>query len=42
MPLLAHGRLETWPGLGHGLLPVREAALDRIDAFLREVEAGGA
>lgn len=40
MPMLAHGRLETWPRLGHGLLPVSEAALDRIVAFLREVEAG--
>jgi hypothetical protein len=42
MPMLASGRLETWPKLGHGLLPVREAALDRIVAFLREVEAGPA
>jgi len=38
MPLLAHGQLVTWPKLGHGLLPVREAALDRIVAFLRELE----
>jgi predicted alpha/beta-hydrolase family hydrolase len=38
MPMLAHGRLETWPRMGHGLLPVREAALDRIVAFLREVD----
>ncbi len=37
---LAHGRLETWPRLGHGLLKVREEALDRIVAFLRQVEAG--
>lgn len=42
MPMLAHGRLETWPKLGHGLLPVREAALDRIAAFLREVDPGSA
>jgi predicted alpha/beta-hydrolase family hydrolase len=42
LPLLARGRLETWPRLGHGLLPVREAALDRIAAFLAEVEAAGA
>ena len=42
MPGLAHGRLETWPKLGHGLLPVREAALDRMVEFLREVEAGSA
>ena len=41
MPTLAVGRLETWPRLGHGLLPVREAALARIAAFLAEVEAGG-
>jgi predicted alpha/beta-hydrolase family hydrolase len=42
MPMLARGRLETWPKLGHGLLPVREAVLDRIAAFLAEVEAGTA
>ncbi len=42
IPMLAHGRLETWPKLGHGLLPIREAALDRITAFLREVVAGSA
>jgi predicted alpha/beta-hydrolase family hydrolase len=42
VPLLAEGRLETWPKVGHGLLPVREAALDRIVAFLGEVEAGSA
>lgn len=40
MPMLAQGRLETWPRLGHGLLPVREAVLDRIAAFLSGVEAG--
>ena len=40
MPMLERGRLEVWPKLGHGLLPVREAALDRIAAFLAEVEAG--
>ena len=28
------GRLVTWPKLGHGLLPVRDDALDRIAAFL--------
>ena len=42
MPMLALGRLETWPKLAHGLLPVREAVLDRIAAFLAEVEAGTA
>jgi pimeloyl-ACP methyl ester carboxylesterase len=41
MPLLPDGRLETWPRLGHGLLKVREAVLERIVAFLHEVEAGG-
>ncbi len=40
MPLLRAGRLETWPKLGHGLLPVRDEALGRIAAFLREVAAG--
>lgn len=39
IPLLPNGRLETWPKLGHGLLKVREAALDRIVAFLGQVEA---
>jgi predicted alpha/beta-hydrolase family hydrolase len=42
MPLLVQGRLETWPKLGHGLLPVREAVLDRIAAFLGQIEAGSA
>ena len=41
MPALVRGRLETWPKLGHGLLPVREAALDRIAAFLAGLEASG-
>ena len=40
MPMLALGRLETWPKQGHGLLPVREDVLDRIAAFLAEIEAG--
>ncbi len=35
---LPRGRLETWPRLGHGLLPVRDAAIARIVAFLRELE----
>ncbi len=39
MPMLARGRLETWPKLGHGLLTVREAAIARIVAFLRELDA---
>jgi pimeloyl-ACP methyl ester carboxylesterase len=40
MPMLAHGRLETWPRLGHGLLPVRDEALDRIAAFLATTVSG--
>ena len=38
MALLPRGRLELWPKVGHGLLPVREAALERIAAFLAELE----
>lgn len=38
MPALVNGRLVTYPRLGHGLLPVREDALDRIAAFLRGLE----
>jgi predicted alpha/beta-hydrolase family hydrolase len=33
--LLPDGRLETFPGLGHTLAPVRERALDLVAAFLR-------
>ena len=35
--LLANARLVTWPGLGHGVKPVLDDALDRVAAFLREV-----
>jgi predicted alpha/beta-hydrolase family hydrolase len=38
MPLLPDGRLELWPKVGHGLLAVREAALDRIVEFLAGLE----
>jgi len=38
MPLLADGRLELWPKVGHGLLPVRTEAVERIAAFLAELE----
>ncbi len=38
MPLLPDGHLELWPKLGHGLLPVREAALERIAAFLATLD----
>jgi predicted alpha/beta-hydrolase family hydrolase len=37
MPGLPDGRLAAFEGLGHGLLPVREVALDRMAAFLREL-----
>lgn len=40
MPALAAGRLVTWPRLGHSLLPVREAALDLMAAFLAELGTG--
>jgi predicted alpha/beta-hydrolase family hydrolase len=38
MALLSDGRLEVWPKVGHGLLPVREEAVARIAAFLAELE----
>ena len=34
--LLPHARLITFPGVGHGLLPVLDEAMDRVAAFLRE------
>ena len=34
MPLLRRGSLVTWPGLGHGLGPVLEEALDAVMAWL--------
>ena len=34
MPLLARGSLVTWPGLGHGLVPVLDEALDALVAWL--------
>jgi len=37
VPLLADGRLHTYPKLGHGLQPVLDDALDRVAGFLREV-----
>jgi predicted alpha/beta-hydrolase family hydrolase len=39
---LPNARLVTFPKLGHGLLPVREAALNHIAAFLAELDAGAA
>jgi predicted alpha/beta-hydrolase family hydrolase len=38
MPMLAMGQLETWPRRGHGLLPVRDAAIARIVVFLAELD----
>jgi uncharacterized protein len=37
---LPDGRLIVYPGLGHGLAPVREDALTRIAAFVRELGPG--
>jgi predicted alpha/beta-hydrolase family hydrolase len=37
VPLLADGRLVTYPKLGHTLKPVLADVLDRVAAFLREV-----
>jgi hypothetical protein len=34
VPLLHHGRLVTYPRVGHGLAPVLDDALDRIAAFV--------
>lgn len=42
MPKLRRGQLVTYPGIGHGLLPVREDALDRIATFLAGIDGGGA
>lgn len=39
MPTFPEGRLVTYQGLGHGLLPVRDDALDRIAAFLHDLGA---
>ncbi len=42
MPGLADGRLVTYPRLGHSLKPVLDHALDRMAAFLAEIDAGSA
>jgi predicted alpha/beta-hydrolase family hydrolase len=34
--LLPQAELVTFPGVGHGLLPVIDAAMDRVAAFLRK------
>jgi len=33
--LLRQGKLVTFPGVGHGLLPVVDAAMDRVVEFVR-------
>ncbi len=33
--LLPHAELVTFPGVGHGLLPVIDAAMDRVAEFVR-------
>jgi uncharacterized protein len=38
VPLLADAELVTYPRLGHGLKPVLEDVLDRVAAFLDEIE----
>jgi len=35
--LLPHAELVTFPGVGHGLLPVIDAAMDRVAAFVRKL-----
>jgi pimeloyl-ACP methyl ester carboxylesterase len=40
MPALVGGRLVTYPRLGHSLMPVLDDALDRMAAFLAELDAG--
>ncbi len=40
MPSMRLGRLVTYPKLGHTLKPVMGDALDRVAAFLAELDAG--
>lgn len=37
--LLPSAELATWPRLGHSLTPVLDAVLDRVAAFVRDLEA---
>jgi predicted alpha/beta-hydrolase family hydrolase len=37
VPLLRQGQVVTFPGVGHGLLPVIDAAMDRVAEFVREL-----
>lgn len=40
VPQLPDAELVTWPRLGHGLLPVRDEAADRIAAFISRIDPG--
>ena len=40
LPALVRGQLVTYPRLGHSLKPVLEDALDRVAAFLAELDPG--
>jgi predicted alpha/beta-hydrolase family hydrolase len=37
--LLPHAELVTFPGVGHGLLPVIDAAMDRVAEFVRALRS---
>ena len=37
--LLRRGQLVTFPGVGHGLLPVVDAAMDRVAEFVRGLKS---
>ena len=39
VPLLARAELVTYPGLGHGVKPVLDDALDRVAAFVQSIES---
>lgn len=41
MPAMPRGRLVTYPRLGHTLKPVMADALDRVAAFLAELDPSG-
>ena len=39
VPMLAHAELVTYKGLGHGVKPVLDDALDRVAAFVQSIES---
>jgi alpha-beta hydrolase superfamily lysophospholipase len=41
IPLLEHGELVTYPGLGHTLKPVMDDVLDRVAAFVEGLTGTG-